>query len=208
MHSNRTPLIIRWPGKTPEGETISQTMVNSIDLAPTILDIVGLSNLDGADGKSFRGLIDPAVATEGVGRKRVFVHLNYPFSRKRFAMRGLISMNDGYIWNGWANGKTKFSNESMSGRTFAAMAEAAKNDPTIAVRVSHYLYRCPEELFDYERDPDALNNLIDDLKAKPNLKASRSILLEHMKKTDDPEFKDYSVYLKSVRPVIDAIQDD
>lgn len=96
----------------------------------------------------------------------------------------------------------------MSGRTFAAMAEAAKNDPTIAVRVSHYLYRCPEELFDYERDPDALNNLIDDLKAKPNLKASRSILLEHMKKTDDPEFKDYSVYLKSVRPVIDAIQDD
>ena len=76
------------------------------------------------------------------------------------------------------------------------------------MRVSHYLYRCPEELFDYERDPDALNNLIDDLKAKPNLKASRSILLEHMKKTDDPEFKDYSVYLKSVRPVIDAIQDD
>lgn len=208
MHSNRTPLIIRWPGTTPEGETVSQAMVNSIDLAPTILDIVGLKNLDGADGKSFRGLIDPAVATEGVGRKRVFVHLNYPFSRKRFAMRGLISMNDGYIWNGWANGKTKFSNESMSGRTFAAMAEAAKNDPTIAVRVSHYLYRCPEELFDYERDPDALNNLIDDLKAKPNLKASRSILLEHMKKTDDPEFKDYSMYLKSVRPVIDAIQED
>lgn len=208
MHSNRTPLIIRWPGKTPKGNAIGQTMVNSIDLAPTILDIVGLNNLDGVDGKSFRGLIDPAVDSEGVGRKRVFVHLNYPFSRKRFAMRGLISIHDGYIWNGWADGKTKFSNESMSGRTFAAMAEAAKSDAAIAARVSNYLYRCPEELFDYQLDPDALNNRIDDLDTKPKLNGLRSSLLEHMERTDDPEFENYSLYLKSVRSVIDADQDD
>jgi N-sulfoglucosamine sulfohydrolase len=197
MHSNRTPLIIRWPGKTPKGETIGQKMVNSIDLAPTILDIVGLSNLDGADGKSFRGLIDPEMTAEGVGRDRVFVHLNYPFSRKSFAMRGVITTSGGYVWNGWANDKTKFSNESMSGRTFAAMKKAAKNQPAIAKRVRHYLYRCPEELYDYAGDPDALDNHVGAPDAKHKLSNARASVLSHMQRTNDPQFENYQAFLKS-----------
>ncbi|MCP4852889.1 MAG: sulfatase [Fuerstiella sp.] len=196
MHSNRTPLIIRWPGKTPKGEAIGEKMVNSIDLAPTILDIVGLSNLDSADGVSFRGLIDSQMTAEGVGRDRVFVHLNYPFSRKSFAMRGVITTSDGYIWNGWANDKTKFSNESMSGRTFAAMQKAAGNHPLIARRVRHYLYRCPEELYDYVGDPDALDNRAGAPDAKHKLSNARASALRHMQRTNDPQLENYKAFLK------------
>lgn len=195
MHSNRTPLIIRWPGKTPSGETVRHTMVNAIDLAPTILDIVGLDNLAGADGKSFRGLIDPDVDAQGVGRDRVIVHLNYPYSRKSFAMRGVISTRGGYIWNGWADDKTKFSNESMSGRTFAAMSKAGKSDPAVAERVRHYLYRCPEEIYDYAKDPDALDNRIDDPEIKGELSNARSELVRHMQRTRDPQLENFQAYL-------------
>ncbi len=200
LNSNRTPLIIRWPGKTPQGGTIDATMVNSIDLAPTILDILGMKNLEGADGISFRGLIDPEVSAEGVGRDQVFVHLYYPFSRKSYAMRGVINMNGGYIWNGWANDKTKFSNESMSGRTFDAMVQAGEHDNAIAERVRHYLYRSPEELYDYKQDPDALDNRRDQPKSQCELHTARLALLEHLRQTEDPQSENYKLYLNSIDP--------
>lgn len=199
MHSNRTPLIVRWPGKTKGGQTIEHTMVNSIDIAPTILDVVGLKKLDGADGHSFRGLIDPEVDAEGIGRDRVYVHLNYPHSRQSFPMRGVISLNQGYIWNGWSDKSTKFKNEAMSGRTFAAMSNAAKQNEAIAQRVQHYLYRCPEELYDYEQDPNAMKNLIDQPSANESLSMLRSSLLTHMQRTNDPQLENFKAHLDSVK---------
>lgn len=197
MHSNRTPLIVRWPGKTTKGEVIDQAMVSAIDLAPTLLDILGLENLDGANGESFRGLIDPDVSAEGVGRDRVYVHLNAPFSKKPFPMRGMISMESGYIWNGWADGKTEFRNESMSGRTFKAMQEAAEKDHAIAARVKHLLYRTPEEFYDYKTDPDALRNVIEFPQPDSPLPVDfiRAGMLEQMEKTADPQLDAYKAFL-------------
>ena len=197
MHSNRTPLIVRWPGKTQAGTWVKQKMVNSIDLAPTILDIVGLENLKGADGESFRGLIDPSVSDEGVGRSRVFVHLNYPYSRKPFTMRGVITPTYGYIWSAWADGETKFANESMSGRTFAAMKKAAENDPEIAKRVEFYLKRVPQEFYNYKKDPDALNNLFARKGPRKQMMAMRAKLAHHLRDTGDPLFKSFLEALES-----------
>lgn len=199
MHSNRTPLIIKWPGKTQAGAMVDgiATMVNSIDIAPTILDIVGLENLQGADGKSFRGLIDPEVDAKGARRSFVYVYLNAPHSRKPFPMRGQIGKGWGYVWNGWSDGKTAFRNESMSGRTFKAMQEAAKNDPAIAERVKHLLYRTQEEFYDYEKDPNALRNVIDLPPPDSPLPVDyiRAGMLEHMEKTNDPQLEAYKAFL-------------
>jgi N-sulfoglucosamine sulfohydrolase len=202
MHSNRTPLIVRWPGTAPAGKTIDQTMINSIDIAPTILDMVGLENLEGADGNSFRSLIDSKADSQWVDRNHVFVHLNYPFSRRSFPMRGVISLNQGgnlesYIWNQWADDKTKFSNESMSGRAFAAMRKAGNDSPAIAERVRHYLQRCREEFYDYDQDPDALENLADKPEATRRLADARVRLLEHMQVTNDPQLENYESFLET-----------
>jgi len=195
LNSNRTPLIIRWPGTVKEGSVISEKMVNSIDLAPTILDIAGMENLEGADGASFRGLIDPAVSSEGAGRDFVFVHLNAPSNGRPYPMRGVVTKLGSYIWNGWADGDKAFSNESMSGRTFSAMQEAAKTDPDIAARIKLYLYRCPEEAYDYSVDPNALDNFIDNPIAQKKIIRERARLLEHMKATEDPQLEAYSAFL-------------
>jgi len=57
--------------------------------------------------------------------------------------------------------------------------------------VRHCLYRAPQEFYDYEKDPDALHNLIDDPGMQEKIAAHRARLLEHMKRTGDPERRQF-----------------
>lgn len=47
----RVPLIVRWPGQTPAGATC-EALTNTLDLAPTILDMAGAAPLPHAEGRS------------------------------------------------------------------------------------------------------------------------------------------------------------
>ena len=66
------------------------------------------------------------------------------------------------------------------------MQRAAKASEEIAARVKLFQYRVPEEFYDFAKDPDALKNLIDDSKVKPEIDRLRKALLENMVKTKDP----------------------
>jgi len=52
----RVPLIFAWPEKLPAGRAVSGD-VRLIDLAPTILDLVGCESLPGAYGQSLRSML-------------------------------------------------------------------------------------------------------------------------------------------------------
>ena len=55
----RVPLIVRWPGHLPEGET--RTQISAFwDLMPTILDLVGQPIPGGIDGESLKGNLESA----------------------------------------------------------------------------------------------------------------------------------------------------
>jgi N-sulfoglucosamine sulfohydrolase len=79
----------------------------------------------------------------------------------------------------------------MSGLTWKAMAKAAENDPALAKRVKHYLYRTLFEFYDYEKDPDALGNLIGDDQHVKLVDRYAEELLKVMKKTKDHETARY-----------------
>ncbi len=81
--------------------------------------------------------------------------------------------------------------ESMSGLTWKAMAKAAENDPALAKRVKHYLYRAPFEFYDYESDRDALKNLIESKKHGELIAQYGQELLKIMSKTKDHETPNY-----------------
>ena len=53
--------------------------------------------------------------------------------------------------------------------------------------MKHFLYRTQEELYDYENDPDALNNLAENPKYKQELSRLREMLHAHMQATSDPQ---------------------
>ena len=186
-HSTRTPWIVRWPGVVKPASVDDSHFVSGIDLAPTILNAVGLKPLPGADGRSFMPLLKGETQQ---GREHVFTHINRTAGKREFPMRSVQNERFGYIFNAWAaSGTTVFRNESQSGLTMKAMIAAAKDDPLIASRVKHFLYRQVEEFYDYQNDPDALHNLIDDPQYREETAYFRQLMLRYMQTTEDPQSK-------------------
>ena len=131
---------MRWPGTVKPGSHETEHSVAGVDFAPTILDALGLAPMKGMDGRSFLPVLK---GKKQKGREFVYTHINTIASGRSYAMRSLQGKRYGLIWNGWHDGETPFKNESMSGLTWNAMAKAAQNDPALAKRVKHYLYRAP-----------------------------------------------------------------
>ncbi len=196
MHSTRTPWIIRWPDVVEPGAVDTRHLVSGVDLAPTILDLLSLPALPGADGRTFAPVLHGESQN---GRDVVFTHMNVTVAPEWFPMRAVNGARFGYIYNAWADGETEFFNNSMRGLTFPAMRDASADDPAIAARVEHLLFRAKEELYDYSVDPDALENLIDDPAHGDRVERYRALLLEHMRTTDDPELEGYEEFLATVR---------
>ena len=186
-HSTLTPWIVRWPGVIQPGTHETDHLVAGVDFAPTILDIVGIDPMQGMDGRSFLPVLK---GEQQSGRDFVYTHINTIASGRSYTMRSLQGKRYGLIWNGWSDGKTEFRNESMSGLTWKAMVRAAKSDPAVAARVQHYRHRVPYEFYDYQEDPDALTNRIDDEKIAKTVQDYHRRLLELMRSTKDHALPD------------------
>jgi N-sulfoglucosamine sulfohydrolase len=196
LHSTRTPWIVRWPGRVRAGRFDRRHFISGIDFMPTILAAAGIAGPDGMDGRSFLNLLKTGEAS---GRDCVHTVFHETAAGRRYEMRCVQDKRFGYIFNAWANGRTRFLNESQSGRSFAAMQRAAGRDDAIRARVEHFLHRTPEELYDFAADPDALVNLVDDEPRRRELEAKRSDLLEWMRRTADPLLRQYEAFLSSVK---------
>ncbi len=186
LHSTRTPWIATWPGKIKPGTVDKRHLISGIDFMPTALEAAGLAGPEGMDGFSF---LPAFFGRQQAGRDKVFTQFHQTSARKRFPMRTVQNHRYGYIFNPWSDGQRIFKNESQSGLTFKAMQAAARNDSAIAARVKLFQYRVVEEFYDFEKDPDALHNLIDDPKYRKEIEKMRSELLQWMQRTGDPAFE-------------------
>jgi len=186
-HSTLTPWIVRWPGVIQPGTHETDHLVAGVDFAPTILDIVGIDPMQGMDGRSFLPVLK---GEQQSGRDFVYTHINTIASGRSYTMRSLQGKRYGLIWNGWSDGKTEFRNESMSGLTWKAMVRAAESDPGVAARVQHYRHRVPYEFYDYQEDPYALTNRIDDEAIAKTVQDYHRRLLELMRSTNDHALPD------------------
>jgi len=101
-------------------------------------------------------------------------------------MRSVDTRKYGYIFNPWSNGTRKFRTATQGTRTYKLMVEKAETDPAIAARLKHFDYRTLEEFYDYEKDPDALRNLIDEPAMRNEIDRLRKILEDWMVETEDP----------------------
>ncbi len=191
-HSTRTPWIVRWPGVVKAGAVDREHVIAGIDLSPTVLDIAGLEPLEGQDGMSIRSILEGKRQSK---RDYVYTYINTIASKKSFVMRAVNGKQYGYIWNQWSDGKTRFRNESMGGLTYTAMRNSVA-DARIAARHDHLIYRTPEEFYDYEVDPDALNNLAKDPGHMAKLAEYRELMLKQMKDSQDPQLAEYQQMLR------------
>ena len=195
LNSTKTPWIVRWPGVVKPGTVETDHFISGIDYMPTILDAAGLPQVEGMDGTSFLPLLN---GQKQNGRDKVFTVFHETSAKRRFEMRCVQNKTYGYIYNAWSDGQTVFKNESQSGLTMNAMKQAAMTDPNIAARVQLFLYRVPEELYNFAEDPDALHNLADDPVYKQQLNLMRQELLSWMERTKDPLASAFREFVLSV----------
>ena len=183
-HSTITPWIVRWPGKLKPGSHDTEHLVSGIDFAPTILDILGITAMTGMDGRSFLPVLQGQKQDD---RDYVYTQINAIVTKVDYTMRSIQGKRFGLIWNAWSDGKKEFYNAAMRrGLTWNAMVDEARTNPAVAARVNDFLYRVPFEFYDYNKDPDALDNLIDDPESKELIQSYWSKLTESMRATNDP----------------------
>jgi len=183
LNSTRTPWIVRWPGTIQAGSYDATHLVSGIDLMPTLLDAAGIELPPDVDGQSFLPVLR---GEKQAGRDLVFTQFHQTAGRNNYPMRCVQNQRFGYIFNPWSDGTRVFHNESQIGRTMEGMRAAAEDDPRVAERVEMFLHRVPEELYDFENDPDALCNLIDDDQYATELQNLQDELERWMEKTGDP----------------------
>jgi N-sulfoglucosamine sulfohydrolase len=184
-HSSITPLMVRWPGKIKPGTVDSDHMVSTLDLMPTLLEVVNIPLPVKQDGRSMLSILQGGTQE---GRDAVFISYNYIAPGQQvFPMRGVHTKEWSYVFNPWSDGvKKRRSTENQSGLSFAAMQQAALTDSEMQARVDSILLRHRDELFDLRKDPNSFDNLSDNPEFATQLRQMKRLISDEMKRSVDP----------------------
>jgi N-sulfoglucosamine sulfohydrolase len=182
-HSTLTPLMIRWPGVTKPGSVDDEHMVSTVDLLPTLLDILGQEKPAGFDGRSFAGLLR---GEKQDGWDIVFKEHNENAGGQNTPMRAVETRDWLYVFSPWSNGTRVMGGATAGTVTCRQMRVLAKKDPKVAARVDLFDHRVPEEAYQVRYDPDALTNEFANPKNATEVAAAEKALEDWMVRTHDP----------------------
>ena len=179
--------VARWPGKIKAG-SVSNAMVEYVDLLPTFIEAAGATPSPVLDGESFLPVL--------LGARDH--HKDYVYALQ--TTRGINNGSDHYGIRSIRSHKYKllinlspdvpFQNnltENKGGWTefWPTWVEAAKTDAFAKQTTQRYQWRPAEELYDIENDPYELNNLADEKKHQAVKKDLRLRLLRWMDEQGD-----------------------
>ena len=178
----QSAFVARWPGKIKPG-TVSDAMIEYLDVLPTYIEAAGGPGAPGLDGRSLLAVL-LGEATEH--KKYVFGEMTtrgINNGSDYFGIRSVRSRRYKYVWN--FTPEVKFRNACTSSAIFKSWRDKAAGSPDAADKVRRYEHRPGEELYDMTKDPYEWKNLADDpdfAQVKAELKAR---LLAWMKATGD-----------------------
>ncbi len=182
FNGTRSPVILNWPGMP--AAAAHEEFVSSVDIMPTLLDVLGVKHPPGMDGRSWMPLIR---GEKQDGRDYVITHVNTVSSGMSLPQRCIRTKDWALMFHAWPDGKAKFKVEAMSGITYNALAAAGENDSRIAGRLNQLRVGEPLMFFNELTDTGERNNLVTDANYAPEIKRLGALLLAHMEKTDDPQ---------------------
>ncbi len=183
-YGTRVPLAIRWPERFPGGRVVSD-FVSQVDLAPTILEAVGLSPDGDMTGRSILGLL--ASSREGrVEQARDHVvlarerHTPWRAGRVGYPMRGIRTDGHLYIRNlepdRWPAGDPPIFGEVDPSPT-KDFVRAGEDSPGFEPYYRLAFSKRPaEELYDLSSDPSQLTNVA----SEPSLASVKAELAERL----------------------------
>lgn len=182
-HSSRTPLMVRWPGITKDGAMDDAHMISTVDLLPTLLDMLGIAQPAGFDGSSFAPVLKGETQPQ---RTMVFKEHNENSGGQNTPMRAVQTKDWLYIFSPWSNGTRIMTGATNGTATCRQMRVLAKTDEQVAARIDLFDIRLPEEAYEVRYDPDALTNLIDKPDNATQVAELEKALEDWMVRTADP----------------------
>jgi N-sulfoglucosamine sulfohydrolase len=168
----KVALQIRAPGLLPAGRRV-RALTAHVDVLPTLFDLLELPPPTGIQGRSFAA----QARGEGGGRTHVFGEKNYTnyYDPTRWVRTSRLK----YIRKGLCTNVFDFVIPELE-------LQRADFRRLRSVWDFYSPRRHTEELYDLEKDPGELRNLIDDSSWAPELARLRSALDDHLAATDDP----------------------
>jgi arylsulfatase A-like enzyme len=176
----RTPFIVRFPGRV-KPNTVTRSVVSSIDIAPTVLELAGAKASPTFQGQSFA-----RVLTNPKAKAREYAFAEHNWHDYRAFERGVRSERYTYIRNWLPELPGTPPADAVSSTTFQQMRtlrdQGKLND---AQRSCFIAPRAAEELYDVQHDPHSLHNLASDPKLRPVLERMRKALAAWEQETGD-----------------------
>ena len=200
LESNRVPLAIRWPrGIKQPGRTI-EDFVNFADLAPTLLDVAGISaagtGMQPITGASWREIF------ESTKRGRVVAARDHVLIGKErtdagrpndagYPIRGLV--RDGFLYlrnyapDRWPAGNPETGYlDTDGGATKTFILAARRKDPADKFWALNFGLRPAEELYDLAKDPYCAHNLAASPAQQNRRAAMEREMIAKLKAQEDP----------------------
>lgn len=177
-----TPVLLRHAGLPPPAT--HDELVSSVDLMPTVLELLGLPAPAGMDGRSWGPLLRGVPQPD---REVVVTHVQTVRSGAAFPQRCARTRTRSLIWQPWAGGAARFAAEPLRGLAFRGLRHAARHDPRLAQRVRQLVAGAPLALYDLERDPGERRNLLHQPAYRADVARLMAALMAHMERTGDPE---------------------
>lgn len=176
----RTPLLARWPKTIRRGIT-SDSLVSSVDLAPTILQLAGLPIPPTVQGKSFAAtLTNPKNKT----RDAIYAEKNWHDYEDR--VRAVRTERFKYIRNDYADLAGTPSADAGRSPTMDAIRRLHKEGKLTAHQARIFQKPRPaEELYAVVADPQEVNNLANDPRYAKTLTELRAKLKTWSSETHD-----------------------
>ncbi len=182
----KTPWIVQWPAVVQPG-SVSESLVSSVDIAPTFLHIAGIEPPSSFEGRGFEAILrDPAVEIREDIYAEDHWHNHDDFSR---AVR---TKEFKYIRNFFPELPNTPPADALTGAAFKATLELKERGELTADQM--VIFNAPrpeEELYDVVSDPFELVNLAANPAYQNNLEAmqERMRLAREQSGDTDPVFR-------------------
>jgi arylsulfatase A-like enzyme len=177
----RTPLIVRFP-RLVKGGAVCDSLVSSIDLSPTFVELAGVDRPQSFQGRSLLPLLKDA-GSPAIRQYAFAEHNWHDFDDHSRAVR---SQRFKYIRNWYNDVPGTPPADAVRSPSFQAMRRLRDTSKLNEAQVNPFRKPRPaEELYDVEADPHELVNLVDNSRDADELNRLRQALDEWMRETGD-----------------------
>ena len=178
----KTPFIVHWPGRIDAGSRCNR-LVSSVDIAPTFLELAGLSTPKVFEGRSFLLLLRNPKQNI---RDFVFAERNWHDYEDR--VRAVRNRRFKYIRNFYNDLPNTPPADVVRSVAYREMIRLRKEDRLVDAQKNTFMqHRAREQLYDVQADPFELKNLAADPAQAKRLKRFRRTLAKWQQETGDTE---------------------